>query len=144
MLATKRRRRLKLLDAAASRVGASLPLHVTVREKRKREEEEAAAREKASGKKKVAKFAPTGGLEFLQDNIGRKGQDDDRNDAMAAALKEDEEAMDDDGMEVDSGSDHQSMSNSEGEVVENEATERDKQKLLLAARHGDVPGGGKN
>lgn len=46
LLATKRRRRLKLLDAAASRVGASLPLYVALREKRKREEEELLAKEK--------------------------------------------------------------------------------------------------
>ena len=93
LLATKRRRRLKLLDAAASRVGASLPLHVAVREKRKREEEEAEKEALASGKKRPKKDGP-GGLEFLQDNIGRGGIDMEKHRSMTAALKADEEVDD--------------------------------------------------
>ena len=93
LLATKRRRRLKLLDAAASRVGASLPLHIAVREKRKREEEKAEQEALASGKKRPKKDGP-GGLEFLQDNIGRGGIDTEKHKSMTAALKADEEEDD--------------------------------------------------
>ena len=44
----------------------------------------------------------------------------------------------------DSGSENQSASNGDVEIVENDATERDKQNLQLAAGHGDMPGGDKN
>ena len=63
VLAGNQQRRQKLMDAAASRVGACLPVPVLV-EKRKREKEE---EERQKKKHKVA--APTT-LDFLQNNIG--------------------------------------------------------------------------
>jgi len=100
LLATKRRRRLKLLDAAASRVGASVPLHVTLQEKRKREDEEAERAAAASGKKMKKKGAPgTGTFDFLQDNIGRGIVDDSKRRNMTAALRADEQEDDEPGNE---------------------------------------------
>jgi len=95
LLATKRRRRLKLLDAAASRVGASLPLHVAVREKDKREEEETAEKAIAPGKKK-RKEEVSGCLVFLQDNIGRARMEEHKGHSIAEALKADEEGEEED------------------------------------------------
>lgn len=103
LLATKRRRRLKLLDAAASRVGASLPLHLTMREKRKREEEEAKAKVKAAGKRKKGKknsVAPVGNLEFLEDNIGRMGEMEGKH-YVAYSIQEDEGYQEDDAADDD-------------------------------------------
>lgn len=88
LLATKRRRRLKLLDAAASRVGASVPLYVALREKRKREEEELAEKEKKQGKKRKKK--DQGHLEFLNDNIGR-GTNEARRRQHLETLKEEDD-----------------------------------------------------
>ncbi|CAB9519677.1 transcription factor IIE subunit 1 [Seminavis robusta] len=100
LLATKRRRRLKLLDAAASRVGPSLPLHVVQqreKEQKAREEAEAQAAAEKAGKKR-RKLNATGGLDFLEDNIGRANlEDKGKTRLMAEALKEDE--LDDDNME---------------------------------------------
>lgn len=69
LLATNRRRKRKLMDAAASRVGASLPVHWQLRviqhaRVKKQQEEEAAAK----AKKKTKIHA---GLVFLENNIGR-------------------------------------------------------------------------
>jgi hypothetical protein len=72
LLATVRRRRRKLMDAAASRVGASLPLYLQVEEARRRRQEEERAKQK-DGKNKT-NTAMT--LDFLNDNIGRNGQID--------------------------------------------------------------------
>ena len=52
--------------------------------------------------------------------------------------------VEDDGLVDDSRSENQSASNSDVEIVEKDATERDKQNLQLTAGHGDVPGGDKN
>ena len=49
-----------------------------------------------------------------------------------------------DGAEMDLGSDQQSANNSEEECDENDESEGDVQKLPFAAGHGDVSGGGQN
>lgn len=68
LLATKKRRRLKLMDAAASRVGVSLPLYERVQELLRHK----ARQEEENGK---TKKKPVVGeqFEFLKDNIGRNG-----------------------------------------------------------------------
>ena len=72
LLATKRRRQRKLMDLAASRVGASLPVHLRFEEQQKRKkaekEEEENAKEEELKRKKKAKVQT---FEFLRDNIGR-------------------------------------------------------------------------
>jgi transcription initiation factor IIE alpha subunit len=75
LLATKKRRRLKLMDAAASRVGASLPLHMQLEEKRKRKDEEEREENKDKQKNKMVKAGST--FYFMEDNIGRNGENDD-------------------------------------------------------------------
>ena len=82
LLATRTRRRRKLMDAAATRVGTSVPLEVKIKEeqKRKRQEEERQKAEKASGKdsKKIKTSAGVPSnipLAFLDNNIGRMDLD---------------------------------------------------------------------
>jgi transcription initiation factor TFIIE subunit alpha len=65
LLATNRQRRQKLMDAAASRVGADLPIYALM-QKRKREAEEL---EREKKKNKTTTNAPPG-LDFLKNNIG--------------------------------------------------------------------------
>jgi hypothetical protein len=65
LLATNRQRRQKLMDAAASRVGADLPIYALM-QKRKREAEELERKKK---KNKTTTNAPTN-LDFLVNNIG--------------------------------------------------------------------------
>jgi len=71
LLASKRRRGRKLMDAAASRIGAALPLHLRVAEEaRKRKAADAAKQEEERVKgRKLMKPGAT--LDFLNDNIGR-------------------------------------------------------------------------
>lgn len=74
-LASRKSRRHKLMDAAASRVGSALPLHMSLEENRKRKLEQAAAAKKDDGKKKDGerKLMRAGDtFFFLKDNIGRK------------------------------------------------------------------------
>ncbi|GKY93643.1 hypothetical protein MPSEU_000331700 [Mayamaea pseudoterrestris] len=70
ILATRKHKRRKLMDAAASRIGISLPLHLRIREeedrKRRNEEEKRLADEKEG-----RKTANGAALTFLEDNIGR-------------------------------------------------------------------------
>ena len=73
LLATKKRRLRKLMDAAASRVGVSLPLYVRVEEEEARKRKEAKEQEKKEKKKGGKKEHQT--LDFLYDNIGRVGLD---------------------------------------------------------------------
>jgi len=71
LLASKRRRCRKLMDAAASRIGASLPLHLRVAEearKRKAADDAKQEEERVKGRKLMR---PGATLEFLNDNIGR-------------------------------------------------------------------------
>ena len=75
LLATRKRRLRKLMDAAASRVGVTLPLHVRLQreENRKRkllEEDDDDENDEAKKKKKKKALVT---LEFLYDNIGRLG-----------------------------------------------------------------------
>jgi transcription initiation factor IIE alpha subunit len=77
LLASKRRRqRRKLMDAAASRVGARLPLPLRVAQERQRTAVAAAklAAEAAQNGKKLMAAGAT--LHFLQDNIGRNSVED--------------------------------------------------------------------
>jgi transcription initiation factor IIE alpha subunit len=71
LLATHRRRKRKWMDAAATRVGAALPVHVQLYllESRKSAMEKQQQQLEANGK------SPAGGLFFLQDNIGRGNSD---------------------------------------------------------------------
>jgi len=72
LLATKKRKLRKVMDAAASRVGASLPLHIRVEEERKRK---MAKLEEEMLHKKRAAVTNHGTLEFLYDNIGRLNEE---------------------------------------------------------------------
>ena len=82
LLATRTRRRRKLMDAAATRVGTSIPLEVKIKEdeKRKALEEEKRKAEKENTKdtkrqKTSAGVASNIPLEFLNNNIGRMDLD---------------------------------------------------------------------
>ena len=83
LLATRTRRHRKLMEAAATRVGTTIPLEVRVKEeqKRKRQEEEKKSKEeKENGEgKKIQKtshgVASNIPLEFLNNNIGRMDLD---------------------------------------------------------------------
>lgn len=71
LLATKKQRKRKLLDAAASRVGVSLPLYILLQEtsRMRKQKEEEDEKEGMSTQKKQKVAIQT--LEFLRDNIGR-------------------------------------------------------------------------
>lgn len=71
LLATMRRRRRKLLDTAASRIGVQVPIYWKMKEKKKREAEE---RKKAKNKRHKGIEQ----LEFLNNNIGRNEEEDKR------------------------------------------------------------------
>lgn len=78
LLATKTRRRRKLMDAAATRVGASIPLDLRVKEKEKRqlEEEQKNAENKSNKKQKTSSGTPSNiPLTFLDNSIGRESLD---------------------------------------------------------------------
>eukprot|EP00980_Cylindrotheca_fusiformis_P011309 scaffold2605_cov136-Cylindrotheca_fusiformis.AAC.1 len=75
ILATKTRRRGKLMDAAATRVGASVPLDMRIKEKEKRKLEEEQKQNSEPENKKQKTGAPTGTLTFLNNNIGRQDLD---------------------------------------------------------------------
>lgn len=77
LLATKKRRIRKLMDAAASRVGANLPLYILVEEEelRKRKKAEKEKEEQGSKQHKLAGANAFQTLEFLHDNIGRLGNE---------------------------------------------------------------------
>jgi hypothetical protein len=100
LLATRRRRLRKLMDAAASRVGASLPLYMRVEEdakERKRKQKEQEEAEKSGKAKKKVKVGET--LEFLKDNIGRgesSAFDADDNDTPSIDDEDDGEGYDGD------------------------------------------------
>ena len=87
LLATRRRRLRKLMDAAASRVGATLPLHLALEEERKRklaveEELERAAKNQQTDGTVSNKKPKIMTLDFLQDNIGRNEEMNDYSDQM--------------------------------------------------------------
>ena len=68
LLATRTRRRRKLMDAAATRVGASVALDLRIKERKRKKEEEEKKKAEEQGKQ------PKNGLislEFLNNNIGR-------------------------------------------------------------------------
>jgi len=77
LLATKTRRRRKLMDAAATRVGGSIPLDMRVKEKEKRQmQEEQKNAENGNKKQKTTHGTPsTIPLTFLNNNIGRQALD---------------------------------------------------------------------
>lgn len=76
LLASRKQRMLKLMDAAATRVGVFVPLHKRVEEARRRKAQRDAlitAASSVDGRGKKQKNGVAGGdtFEFLQDNIGR-------------------------------------------------------------------------
>jgi transcription initiation factor TFIIE subunit alpha len=75
LLATRTRRRRKLMDAAATRVGASVPLELRMKEQQKRKREEAEAKKLKAGKKTTVGQPSTIPLVFLNNNIGRMDLD---------------------------------------------------------------------
>ncbi|CAJ1942566.1 unnamed protein product [Cylindrotheca closterium] len=97
LLATNTRRRRKLMDAAATRVGASIPLDMRVKEKEKRQMEE----EQKNGNKRQKTTEGTQStipLTFLNNNIGRQQLDDEmerlRQQDMEAGSDEEDEVVD--------------------------------------------------
>jgi hypothetical protein len=114
ILAGKKRRLLKVLEGAASRVGTHVPLYERAAAMQRDQEAAAAAaaaRKKArggeaagNGRQSKAPAAPAGDtLEFLRDNIGRGGNggngavvsDSQDEEADAPATVEDDDASDD-------------------------------------------------
>lgn len=85
LLASKRRKTRKLMDAAASRVGATLPLYIQLEQTRKRKAEEAAKKEKEDSERNNKNKARDGRklmragdtFFFLKDNIGRNAMNGD-------------------------------------------------------------------
>jgi transcription initiation factor IIE alpha subunit len=75
LLATRTRRRRKLMDAAATRLGASVPLELRMKEQQKRKREEAEAKKLKAGKKTTVGQPSTIPLVFLNNNIGRMDLD---------------------------------------------------------------------
>jgi transcription initiation factor IIE alpha subunit len=75
LLATRTRRRRKLMDAAATRVGASVPLEMRMKEQQKRKREEEEAKKLKAGKKTTVGQPSTIPLVFLNNNIGRMDLD---------------------------------------------------------------------
>jgi transcription initiation factor TFIIE subunit alpha len=77
LLATKTRRRRKLMDAAATRVGASIPLDMRIKEKEKRkmEEEQKKSSQSDDKKQKIDGEPSSIPLTFLNNNIGRRELD---------------------------------------------------------------------
>jgi transcription initiation factor IIE alpha subunit len=74
LLATQTRRRRKLMDAAATRVGASVPLDLRMKQDRKRKAEQE-EKEKSESKKTQKGQSSNIPLEFLNNNIGRMDLD---------------------------------------------------------------------
>jgi hypothetical protein len=79
------------MDAAASRVGASLPLYVLVEEARKRKAEEE-RQAKADNPSKKERSAP---LVFLEDNIGRLGESTGESEPVHVTQDEEDDVMSD-------------------------------------------------
>jgi hypothetical protein len=86
LLATNRRRIRKLLDAAASRIGTTLPMHFQLQYILAQQQKEKEARKQEEAKSEQTKKSDVpAGPDFLNDNIGRQKrkwealQEDDRN-----------------------------------------------------------------
>jgi transcription initiation factor TFIIE subunit alpha len=76
LLATRTRRRRKLMDAAATRVGVSVPLDMQIKEQEKRKLEEEQKEKSSQNKKQKTAGGPSQiPLAFLDNNIGRDGLD---------------------------------------------------------------------
>jgi len=90
------------MDAAASRVGASVPIYVQLQQKQQREEEARKQKEleesQNGGKGKKRKLMVGGTLEFLKDNIGRNA-DIETSVKPSANVDDDEDDGDDDEMD---------------------------------------------
>ena len=87
ILATRKRKRRKLMEAAASRIGISLPLHLKIKEEEQRKKKE--AEEKRKEAEKAGKNLAGGTLTFLEDNIGREGDEDAQVDSVSIEMDED-------------------------------------------------------
>jgi transcription initiation factor IIE alpha subunit len=108
LLATRTRRRRKLMDAAATRVGTSVPLEVRLKEEQKRkqqQEEERKAEAKRNGNLLIGssgKQPSTAPLSFLNNNIGRMDFDEEmermrqRDVEQAEELEQEEEDEEED------------------------------------------------
>lgn len=93
LLARQKLKTRKLMEAAASRVGASLPIPIRVQENLKRKAEAEAKAAAQDAKQKKMKIT-SGTLEFLKDNIGRSAHE--RTDAEEVDDWDAEENTDDD------------------------------------------------
>lgn len=102
LLATKTHRRRKLMDAAATRVGASVPLDLRMKEKKKRKLEAEQKPENTNGKRqKDATGGPSNiPLTFLNNNIGREGLDKEMERLRQLDMEQDQDG-DEDGVEED-------------------------------------------
>jgi transcription initiation factor IIE alpha subunit len=94
LLATRTRRRRKLMDAAATRVGASVPLELRMKEQQKRKREEAEAKKLKAGKKTTIGQPSTIPLVFLNNNIGRMDLDIEMDRLRQQDLENNEESDD--------------------------------------------------
>jgi transcription initiation factor IIE alpha subunit len=93
LLATRTRRRLKLMDAAATRVGASVPLDLQLEERKRRKLEEEAKKENGTQKTGVGKQSNIP-LHFLDNNVGRRELDEEMDRLRQQDMEEDEEEND--------------------------------------------------
>jgi transcription initiation factor IIE alpha subunit len=103
LLATRTRRRRKLMDAAATRVGAGVPLDLRIKEQEKQrleEEQKAKSEERMSTQQTGPSMIP---LTFLNNNIGRHDLDVEmeRLRQLDMELEEVEELEDEDELEAD-------------------------------------------
>jgi hypothetical protein len=87
-----------LMDAAATRVGASVPLELRMKEQQKRKREEAEAKKLKAGKKTTIGQPSTIPLVFLNNNIGRMDLDIEMDRLRQQDLENNEESGDE-GME---------------------------------------------
>jgi hypothetical protein len=95
LLATNTRRRRKLMDAAATRVGASVPLDMRIKEKEKRKlEEEQKQNSLQENNKKQTTGPKSTPLTFLNNNIGRQDLDIEMERLRQLDMEQDSDAED--------------------------------------------------
>lgn len=76
LLATRTKRRRKLMDAAATRVGVGIPLDLRIKEQEKQKLEKEQKEKSQKNDQKTSNGVPSNiPLEFLNDNIGRQDLD---------------------------------------------------------------------
>ena len=94
LLATRTRRRRKLMDAAATRVGASVPLDLQLQERKRRKLEEEAKIESGGTQKTSVGKQSNIPLHFLDNNVGRRALDEEMDRLRQQDMEDDEDDTD--------------------------------------------------